>query len=76
MPGKKVCAVCGGEEWDSPLWAHYRAHVERGECDLERARAALRRAFGDWSEPYFRVIFERNLGPGKGSQPAARVAKE
>ncbi len=50
--------------------------MERGECDLERARAALRRAFGDWSEPYFRVIFERNLGPGKGSQPAARVAKE
>lgn len=76
MAGKKTCEICGGEEWDSPLWGHYRAHAERGECDAERARAALRRAFASWSEPYFQTIFERNMGPEKGKQPAARVPKE
>lgn len=75
MAGKSKCEVCGGEEWHSPLWGHYQAHVERGECDLGRARAALRRVFNIWSEPYFQTIFERNMGPGKGGQPTARVLK-
>lgn len=76
MAGKKVCEVCGGGEWDSPLWGHYRAHVERGECDLPRARAALRRAFSSWSEPYFSAIFERNFAPRRPDPPTARVLKE
>jgi hypothetical protein len=75
MAGKKVCEVCRGEEWDSPLWGHYRAHVERGECDLARARGALRRAFAGWSEPYFQAIFERNFSPRGAGQPTARVLK-
>ncbi|MBI4362548.1 MAG: hypothetical protein HY558_05170 [Euryarchaeota archaeon] len=62
MPGAiKVCEVCGGQMYDSPLWPHYGEHLRRGECTEEQARGALRRLFIMWSARYFDMVFEKRV---------------